>query len=472
MAGRHSRSKRLGIWMNGQRVGRWSVTATGESVLNYDNDWLVSEEGRPLSLSLPFQAGNPPHRGQVVVNYFDNLLPDSDHIRRRLAGHYKTQSTDPFDLLEQIGRDCVGAVQLLADDKMPEGIDRIDGKFMTEADVAKLLKGVTTPLSTPLNTATAAGGGTNKRADFEDLRLSIAGAQEKTALLWHDGQWVLPRGATPTTHILKLPLGRVGIDQSLDMSTSVENEWLCLRILKAYGLDVPQAAILQFEDQKVLAVERFDRLQSADGRSWLRLPQEDFCQVTGRPSHLKYESDGGAGIDEIATWLQSSQRADKDLRDFLTAQVVFWLLAATDGHAKNFSIRLLRGGRYHLTPFYDVLSAWPITRTGVGTASGKIAPQKLKLAMAVKGKNRHDKVADYKLADIRRSHFVLMGTRFGLGRVFEGMIENLIAITPDVVATVIQDLPNHYRLDVLDSICENLLQSAKRLEAQRSSFAS
>jgi serine/threonine-protein kinase HipA len=88
MAGRHSRSKHLGIWMNGQRVGRWSVTATEESVLNHDADWIASEEGRPLSLSLPFQAGNPPHRGQVVVNYFDNLLPDSDHIRRRLAGHY------------------------------------------------------------------------------------------------------------------------------------------------------------------------------------------------------------------------------------------------------------------------------------------------------------------------------------------------------------------------------------------------
>ncbi len=61
--------------------------------------------------------------------------------------------------------------------------------------------------------------------------------QEKTALLFHEGRWLRPHGATPTTHILKLPLGLVG-NRRADLTTSVENEWLCMTILKAFGLPV------------------------------------------------------------------------------------------------------------------------------------------------------------------------------------------------------------------------------------------
>lgn len=137
-------------------------------------------------------------------------------------------------------------------------------------------------------------------ADADDFRISIAGAQEKTALAWIDGRWCLPHGSTPTTHILKLPMGLVG-NMKLDLSHSIENEWLCSCILAAYGLTVAECEPLQFEDVKVLAVKRFDRAW-LDGPSgpWLaRLPQEDFCQATGTPAALKYESDGGPGIERI-----------------------------------------------------------------------------------------------------------------------------------------------------------------------------
>ena len=59
----------------------------------------------------------------------------------------------------------------------------------------------------------------------QDFRITIAGAQEKTALLKYGGSWRMPKGATPTTHILKLPLGIVG-NQRADLRDSVENEWL------------------------------------------------------------------------------------------------------------------------------------------------------------------------------------------------------------------------------------------------------
>ena len=131
--------------------------------------------------------------------------------------------------------------------------------------------------------------------DSEDLRISLAGAQEKTALLWHNGGWMRPHGSTPTTHILKLPLGLVG-HRKADLTASVENEWLCMNLLAEFGLPVAQTAILNFGTQKVLGVERFDRRMHPSGKWIMRLPQEDFCQALGVPPHLKYESDGGPGL--------------------------------------------------------------------------------------------------------------------------------------------------------------------------------
>lgn len=100
-----------------------------------------------------------------------------------------------------------------------------------------------------------------------------------------------PRGATPTTHIFKLPLGRTR--RGLDLSTSVENEWLCQKILKGFGIPVASCAIQTFGAQKVLVVERFDRRLSSDGTWFLRLPQEDMGQATATPPASKCRHSGG-----------------------------------------------------------------------------------------------------------------------------------------------------------------------------------
>jgi serine/threonine-protein kinase HipA len=143
----------------------------------------------------------------------------------------------------------------------------------------------------------------------------------------------MPHGATPTTHIFKLPIGLVG-GRRADFSTSVDNEWLCLRLLKAYGLDVAEASIATFGKQRVLVVERFDRRIAPDGRWLMRLPQEDFCQVEGVSPLRKYENEGGPGLKALFTTLRQSVNADNDMRTLLATQVLFWLLRAPDGHAK------------------------------------------------------------------------------------------------------------------------------------------
>ena len=120
-------------------------------------------------------------------------------------------------------------------------------------------------------------------------------------MLWHRGQWHRPTGSTPTTHILKLPMGLVG-NMRADMRTSVENEWLCSQIMHAFGLPTAPCRIATFEDLKTLVVERFDRRVSGDGSWIVRLPQEDFCQATGTPPLHKHQTDGGRA--SAASWVR------------------------------------------------------------------------------------------------------------------------------------------------------------------------
>ncbi|MBB5272990.1 serine/threonine-protein kinase HipA [Quisquiliibacterium transsilvanicum] len=433
--------------MNGAHVGAWSLAPNAPDTLQYDLAWTQSEQGRPLSLSLPFTPGNAPHRGAKVRAYFENLLPDSKDIRERLARRFSTGSTDAFHLLAEIGRDCVGALEILPDGQVSTGISPLQAEPLSEARVAQVLRGATT--SNPM------GWGTE-----DDLRISIAGAQEKTALLQRDRQWCLPQGDTPTTHIFKLPLGLIG-GMKLDMRDSVENEWLCSLILKEFGLPVANCQPMQFEDLKVLVVERFDRAwwthPSGDNRL-IRLPQEDMCQALGVHPEAKYEADGGPGMDRILDVLDGSMTREKDRRDFFKAQLLFWMLCATDGHAKNFSLFLRPGGRYQLTPLYDVLSAYPV----LGEGPSMVSPFRAKLAMAVRSKNAH-----WRMRDILRRHWLALGARHGVvtedGREVAFLIDEVVSRTPQVIAAVRARLPDGFPMRVANSILDGLQGAGRRL---------
>lgn len=439
---RVSKNQVLNIWANGDLVGQWQVSSQGVDTLIYDSTWLTSKFGRPISLSLPCSINNGSLQGPEIYNYFENLLPDSDLIRRRIQARFRTPNTGAFELLNAIGRDCVGALQLLPVDQKPHAIRKIEAQPLSDHDIANILK------------ATSASPSSMRQGDDldEDFRISIAGAQEKTALLWHQGRWCRPLGATPTTHIFKLPLGLIGNRQA-DMRTSVENEWLCSKIIHQFGLPVASSEIMQFEDQKTLVVERFDR-RLTEQNYWLRLPQEDFCQVMGISSETKYQSDGGPSLIDVAKVLQQSENRDQDLKTLLKAQLLFWLMAATDGHAKNFSIFILPGGRFCLTPLYDVLSAWPVT--GLGT--NKLDQNRLRLAMAIRGKNNH-----YRLKDIQRRHFNHTARLCGWGDNMENIISEVLEQLPEVLSSVKKMLPSSFPEEIFMSIESGIQISAKRL---------
>lgn len=424
--------------MNGEHVGEWSGGTSMSSEFAYSDAWWQSPNARALSLSLPRLPGDAPHLGPHVTAWFENLLPDSPTIRERLRRRFRAATTEAIDLLAAIGRDCVGAVQLLPLEEVPSGTRQIDAVPLSDAEIAAMLRAVTSGV--PFGASSTSG---------TPLRISIAGAQEKTALLRHRGMWCEPQGATPTTHILKLPLGLIGNIRA-DMQNSVENEWLCLQLLSHWGLPTARAELARFRDnvseESVLVVERFDRRLQTDentSESWLiRLPQEDLCQAFGQPRDKKYEADEGPGIRKIIELLAMGANANDDIRMFVLAQLAGWLLAAPDGHAKNYSLFLKKEG-YSLTPLYDVLSAWPI----IGPSANKWADQDVELAMGL----RRQRSVERKLRRIATAHWKALAEQSGIPGMF-ALMEQLVDRADRSFDQLVTALPPSFPESVWDRI--------------------
>lgn len=428
----------LYVFMNGISVGTLERKSTGQLIFTYKDEWLNWKGSRPISLSMPLSEA--PYKGDIVNYYFDNLLPDSELIRERIQNRFNAPSKKCFDLLSFIGGDCVGALQLLTQ-PMGTNIKKIEANPINDTSIAELLKHYRTA---PL--------GMDKKFSF---RISIAGAQEKTALLWYKNKWHLPQGVTPTSHIIKLPIGYIK-HSNIDLSESVENEWLCLQILSAFNLPVNQGRIIQFEDIKTLVVERFDRHWEDNG-SWLaRLPQEDLCQALSKPPGLKYESDGGPGIKDIMDVLLGSQVASNDREKFMKTVFLFWVLGAIDGHAKNFSLRIGAQGRYQLTPLYDVISAYP------NAVQRQIEWQELKMAMSLKGKNRH-----YSWKSIQLRHWFDMAEKCQFPKIsMQKIIDEVCDTLEDVIKKVSETLPSNFPISISEPIFFGMREIKKRCKSQ------
>jgi serine/threonine-protein kinase HipA len=369
----------LDVYVGSSKVGQYSRAPGGATSFRYDPAWLSSERAFPISLSMPLS--DRIWSGEGANSYFDGLLPDDRTVREKIATREQAESAGIFDLLAVIGRDCVGALRFV-----PEGLDPGDPVKMEYR-----------PLSDDEITARLASLGTNPLglyADEDDFRISIAGVQEKTAFLRIDKQWQLPLGPTPTSHIFK-PAMKEG-PNGADFSDTPWNEWLCLVLCRTLGLETANVEVQLFDGKPVIVVERFDRAWQ-EGVLY-RLPQEDICQALGVPPLRKYQSDGGPGIVDVLEFLNGAVAPLEDRLTFMKAQIVSWLLAAIDGHAKNFSIFLTPGG-YRLTPLYDVMSAAPYPEFQV---------RKIRLAMALGDKGY------YRLSRIQLRHFYQTGQNAGL----------------------------------------------------------
>ncbi|RUO31089.1 type II toxin-antitoxin system HipA family toxin [Aliidiomarina soli] len=435
--GRRSHTDMLYCAMNGILVGRL-LRRHGRLSFQYESEWISRKGSRAISLSIPLQSQEI--MTDAVHAYFENLLPDSDVVRKHIVDKLGATSNSPFDLLAQIGGDCIGALSLTKEPVTDSILPTVNVSKLRDYEVAQHIR------------HTRQENMLGLQAD-DDFRISLAGAQEKTALTLWDGDWCKPHGATPTTHIFKPPIMHHP-QMALDMSNSVENEWFCLRFLGRLGLPVTRADIAKFEDQTVLVVERFDRVVQPEQNRIVRLPQEDMCQALGVVSGSKYEEFGGPGSLDIMKVLSGSLTPHEDKLTFFKSQIAFWLLAAIDGHAKNFSIHLQSNG-YRLCPLYDVLSAYPYF------GQGNIQRQKIKMAMKVHSKNTH-----YRWHEIMGRHWLAHGRYLGLSTEYiEEAIRSIVSNTESALACTLNDAPNDGARQVGELIQGHILRQVERLRA-------
>ena len=424
----------LRVLLNNRLVGHLSKEPGGGIEFLYDESWLARDRAIPVSLSLPLR--DDAYRGAPVIAVFENLLPDSETLRRRVAEKVAADGTDSYSLLSRIGRDCVGALQFI-----PDGDDRVSdtssivGQTVSADDIENLLKNLA---QTPLGLG-----------HDQEFRISVAGAQEKTALLFYKNKWLKPHGTTPTTHIFKTQIGT--LPNGIDLSNSIENEYFCLKLLAAFGLPVNAVEIQDFGKTKALVLERFDRIWTKDGRL-LRVPQEDCCQALSTPPTRKYQNEGGPGMVEILTLLKGSDIPAEDQKKFLKAQILFWLMGATDGHAKNFSIFLGPGGRFNMTPLYDVLTAQP------SLDANQIVKKQMKLAMSA-GDSRH-----YAIEYIQGRHFVQTAERAGLPAIIaKNALEEIAKDAETALKAVEKELPVGFPEEIYSSVQRSLKSRLSRI---------
>lgn len=360
---------KLFVYLNTRYVGDLIQSTSGAMSFKYSDEWISQFSDYGISLSLPVQETE--YKGAEVFNFFDNLLPDNNQIRKSVAEKVQAKSSRTFDLLSAVGRDCVGALRFMSQKLEIKDLEDAAGEELTGSQIEEILGHLK---SFPL------GMGEH------EFRLSIAGAQEKTALLKMNNKWLLPKESTPTTHIFKPPMGQ--LQNGIDLRTSVENEWLCLKLCEFFGLEVAQTHIETFASKKCLVVERFDRV-FIEKNKLVRIPQEDICQALKYSPTKKYENDGGPGIVEIMDFLNASLNRDEDRYHFMKIQILFWLMGATDGHAKNYSVFIKQDG-FILTPFYDVMSMYPALK------ENQVNLRDMRLSFKV-GNSRHDRMDKIKI---------------------------------------------------------------------------
>lgn len=328
----------LDVHLDGRLCGTLTQSNDGNVTFEYDGAYRASGDATPLSLSMPLAAAV--HKKRAVLPYLNGLLPDSEEALRAIARRYSVSANNPFALLEHIGVDAAGAIQLVppGGTASDAGLKRTQVRRVDDEEVATMLSRVVSEYAEGAPYYEAGG------------RFSLAGAQPKIALhKLPDGSWGVPEDATPTTHILK-PVA--GTFRRIDVV-----EQMTMRAAEALGNQVASSDLVQIGEWDVLLSERYDR--AVVNGEWRRLHQEDICQALSVPPSKKYQQhDGGPGVADVARLIRSLPlTADRRSTGeaFYRALVFNVIAGCTDAHAKNYSL-MLEQRSVRLAPLYDLLS--------------------------------------------------------------------------------------------------------------------
>lgn len=323
-------TRTLDIWWDGRLVGQLTQDKHGELGFAYAPAWLDDEQAQPLSASLPKRAELFTRR--ECRPFFGGLLPEESQ-RDAAAQALGVSRANDFALLDRLGGDVAGALQLLPPGESPTALAPDQQPIpLADAGLIRVLDAL--PVRPLL-------------AGEEGLRLSLAGAQSKVPVVLVDGAVALPAPGQPTTHILKPPISR--------FTATTENEAFVMRLAAAIGLDVAPVEARTVQDRSFLLVQRYDRTIGDDGIV-RRIHQEDFCQALGVPPETKYASEGGPTFKDCFALLRRfAARPAVDVLKLLDAVIFNVIAGNADAHGKNFSILYDAEGP-RLAPLYDLLA--------------------------------------------------------------------------------------------------------------------
>jgi len=410
---RLTRSARLRLvtLMDGVVVGQVYQMGNGRLAFRYEDSWRKGEGAYPLSLSMPLTAAE--HGDQAIRAYLWGLLPDNPDVLEWWARRYGVSRYRVVDLLANVGEDCAGAVQFA----VPGRVEELLGSARTEDESSAVLWLDEQALELRLRDLRmnpAAGRAANDTGQF-----SLAGAQPKTALYQSaNGRWGVPTGRMPTNRILKPP--------TLGLDDLAYNEHFCLLLARELGFSAAVSSVQHFGEEVAIVLDRYDREQIGD--RLVRVHQEDLCQAFGIPPTHKYEPDGGPGVYQIADLLrQSSTEPDRDFERFLDAVALNWLIAATDAHAKNYSLLHAAGPQLRLAPLYDIITVLPYPQ---------LSYAKSKLAMAI-GEERL-------IGEINGTHWRKLAKRLGIAA--DSLLERVTTLAARV-PIAIEALNSEKRFD-------------------------
>ena len=329
------------LLIEGELAARILADRSGRLSLSYEKAWREAPQSYSLSATMPLAEIKYPQKS--VWPYLWNLLPENPNVLQRWAQQYHVSAGNPFKLLAHVGADVPGAAQFITPEQRVEvqsqqkpAIDWISVDELRER--LRQLRDDSSALRRPGDIG----------------RMSLPGAQAKTALYWDRARnrWGVPGGRTPTTHIIKPCIP--GLDGL------VENEHLCQDIAARLEMPAARSFVLML-DEAYIVIERYDRLPPAPGTQLpRRIHQEDVCQALGLMPTGKYQEDGGPGVSQITTLIRRvSANPEVDVERFLKANMFNWLIGGTDAHAKNYSFLIGAGDEIRLAPLYDLSSQLP-----------------------------------------------------------------------------------------------------------------
>ncbi len=393
---------KLRVTANGTLVGTLAVIG-GRWSFNYAPDWSAYA----LSPSLPLATREYQDSGDVrlVEWFFENLLPEG-RLRELIASRDRIDPRDTWALLIRHGQDTAGALSLLPDEAGEIQIEQeILLPLSREALQEKIEESRTRNL--PL------------MASWDDVRMSLAGAQEKLGLrIDTQGAMFLPEGTAASTHIVKPE------NASADFPFCPANEFFCMRLAAELKVPVPNVD-LKHLPEPLYVIERFDR-ESSDskgepgGSAIRRLHQIDLCQALGVSPSKKYESEGGLGLHHLFEVLRGTF-IDRPVvaANAVVQWVAFnYLIGNLDAHAKNIAF-LMRGQKAAVAPFYDMLCV-------------EAYLPRATMSMAIAGENKPGWVEGI--------HWDAMAFEAGVApRLVRGVLSRMNSDLPDAISWVIGD---------------------------------